>query len=116
LDTYRAYSQTRWLDEVFNTPSVHRVHHGSNTKYLDKNYGGILIIWDKLFETFQREEEKVVYGLTKNIHTHNPITINFVEYRNIWRDVKRCRTIRDKLKVIFGPLEWRPDYFKKREV
>ncbi|MEO0330490.1 MAG: sterol desaturase family protein, partial [Bacteroidota bacterium] len=51
-----------WLDELFNTPSVHRVHHGSNPKYLDKNYGGVLMIWDKLFGTFQREEEKVVYG------------------------------------------------------
>ncbi len=76
-----------WLDEVFNTPSVHRVHHGSNPQYLDKNYGGVLIIWDKLFGTFQREEEAVKYGLTKNIHTNNPITINFVEYKNIWADV-----------------------------
>jgi sterol desaturase/sphingolipid hydroxylase (fatty acid hydroxylase superfamily) len=100
-----------WLDEIFNTPSVHRVHHGSNEKYLDKNYGGILIIWDKLFGTFQREEEKVVYGLTKNIHTFNPIKINFIEYQNIWKDVKKCRTIGDKLRIIFGGLDWRPDYF-----
>lgn len=101
-----------WLDEVFNTPSVHRVHHGSNDKYLDKNYGGVLIIWDKLFGTFQREEEKVVYGLTKNINTNNPISINFIEYRNIWRDVKRCHNWRDRLRVIFGSLTWRPEYFK----
>ena len=104
-----------WLDEVFNTPSVHRVHHGSNRKYLDKNYGGLLIIWDKLFGTFQREEEKVIYGLTKNIHTNNPVTINFIEYWNILRDVRKCRTWKDALKVIFGPLEWRPDYFQKEE-
>ncbi|PKH51366.1 sterol desaturase family protein [Tenacibaculum sp. Bg11-29] len=103
-----------WLDEVFNTPSVHRVHHGSNNKYLDKNYGGFLIIWDKLFGTFQREEEKVIYGLTKNIETNNPITINFIEYKNIWKDVKMCRTKKDKLKIIFGNLIWKPDYFKDK--
>lgn len=103
-----------WLDEIFNTPSVHRVHHGSNNKYLDKNYGGFLIIWDKLFGTFQREEEKVVYGLTKNIKTNNPIMINFIEYKNIWKDVKMCRTKKDKLKIIFGNLIWKPDYFKDK--
>ena len=102
-----------WLDEIFNTPSVHRVHHGSNWKYLDKNYGGILILWDKLFGTFQREEEKVNYGLTQKIHTNNPITINFIEYKNIWKDVKKCRTWRDKWRIVFGNLVWRPDYFDK---
>ncbi len=102
-----------WLDELFNTPSVHRVHHGSNEKYLDKNYGGILIIWDKLFGTFQREEEKVIYGLTKNINSNNPITINFIEYKNIWKDVKQCRTWIDRFRIIFGGLIWRPSYFKK---
>lgn len=103
-----------WLDEVFNTPSVHRVHHGSNNKYLDKNYGGVLIIWDKLFGTFQREEEEVKYGLTKNIHTNNPITINFIEYKNIWNDVKRCRNWKDRFRIIFGDLRWRPDYFESK--
>ncbi|MBM2323254.1 MULTISPECIES: sterol desaturase family protein [Marivita] len=101
-----------WLDEVFNTPSVHRVHHGSNRQYLDKNYGGILMIWDKLFGTFEREDEKVVYGLTRNIHTNNPIKITFVEFGNIWQDVKKCRTMKDKLRIIFGGLSWRPEYFR----
>lgn len=104
-----------WLDEVFNTPSVHRVHHGSNAKYLDKNYGGILMVWDKIFMTFQREEEKVIYGLTKNIKTNNPIKINFIEYQNIWRDVKRCRNWTDRFRIIFGGLTWRPKYFKEKE-
>lgn len=104
-----------WLDEIFNTPSVHRVHHGSNEKYLDKNYGGVLIIWDKLFGTFQREEEKVVYGLTKNIHSNNPFTINFIEYKNIWRDVKKCRNWKDRFRIIFGDLVWRPDYFEEEK-
>lgn len=100
-----------WLDEIFNTPSVHRVHHGSNSQYLDKNYGGILMIWDKLFGTFEREEEKVTYGLTSNINTNNPVKITFVEFVHIWRDVKRCRTMGDRLRIIFGGLSWRPDYF-----
>ncbi|NVK09605.1 MAG: sterol desaturase family protein [Tenacibaculum sp.] len=104
-----------WLDEVFNTPSVHRVHHGSNNKYLDKNYGGFLIIWDKVFGTFQREEEKVIYGLTKNIKTNSPIKINFIEYKNIWKDVKRCKTLKHKLKIIFGNLIWKPDYFYEKK-
>ena len=101
-----------WLDEVFNTPSVHRVHHGSNRQYLDKNYGGILMIWDKLFGTFEREDEKVIYGLTRNIHTNNPVKINFVEFGNIWCDVKKCRTMGDRLRIIFGGLSWRPGYFR----
>ncbi|WP_374628915.1 sterol desaturase family protein [Pannonibacter indicus] len=101
--------QLGWLDEVFNTPSVHRVHHGSNRKYLDKNYGGVLILWDKLFGTFQREEDEVIYGLTQNINSNNPVTINFIEYRNIWRDIRRCRTWRDRFWTCFGRLTWQPD-------
>jgi len=104
-----------WLDEVFNTPSVHRVHHGSNNQYLDKNYGGVLMVWDKMFGTFQREDETVVYGLTRNIHTNNPISINISEFRNLWADVRKCRGVRDKLKIIFGGLTWRPAYFDKTE-
>jgi len=103
-----------WLDRVFNTPSIHRVHHGSNKKYLDKNYGGILIIWDRLFGTYQAEEEKVIYGLTKNIHTNNPIKITFIEFVHILSDIKKCHNYRDGLKIVFGGLSWRPKYFNKR--
>jgi sterol desaturase/sphingolipid hydroxylase (fatty acid hydroxylase superfamily) len=103
-----------WLDWFFNTPSVHRVHHGSNRKYLDKNYGGITMVWDHLFRTYQKEEEKVVYGLTKKIHTNNPLKINFIEYKNIWSDVKKCRTLKDKLHTIFGNLAWKPKYLKNK--
>ncbi len=102
-----------WLDLIFNTPSVHRVHHGSNTKYLDKNYGGITMIWDHLFGTYQKEEEKVIYGLTKPIKTNNIFKINFIEYQNIWNDVKKCRTWKDRFKIVFGGLSWRPDYFRE---
>jgi len=103
-----------WLDEVFNTPSIHRVHHGSNKQYLDKNYGGILIVWDRLFGTYQAEEEKVVYGLTRNIHTNNPIKITFIEFVHILSDIKKCHNNRDRLKIVFGGLSWRPKYFNKR--
>jgi|TARA_B110000908_G_scaffold139702_1_gene166497 sterol desaturase/sphingolipid hydroxylase (fatty acid hydroxylase superfamily) len=103
-----------WLDEVFNTPSVHRVHHGSNRQYLDKNYGGILMIWDKLFGTFAREEEKVIYGLTRDINTNNPVKITFIEFGNIWQDVNKCQTMRDSLRIIFGGLSWRPSYFRSK--
>lgn len=104
-----------WLDLLFNTPSVHRVHHGSNKKYLDKNYGGITMVWDHLFGTFQKEEEKVIYGLTKNIDTNNPFKINFIEYKYIWNDVQKCRSIKDKLRIIFGGLHWKPNYFKEEK-
>jgi len=105
-----------WLDEIFNTPSVHRVHHGSNQEYLDKNYGGVLMIWDKIFGTFKREDQKVVYGLTENINTNNPLKINFIEYKNIWEEVKLCRTFSDKCRIIFGNLAWKPSYFKKSKI
>jgi len=102
-----------WLDKIFNTPSVHRVHHGSNKKYLDKNYGGFLIVWDRLFGTYQKEEEKVVYGLTKDINTNNPLLINVIEFKSILKDLKKCKSWKDRFKIIFGNLSWRPDYFKE---
>ena len=78
----------RWFEAVFNTPSHHRVHHGSNPLYLDRNYAGILIIWDRIFGTFQPElkEEKVVYGLHSNINTYNPIKIAFKEWIDVFKD------------------------------
>jgi len=100
-----------WLDEVFNTPSVHRVHHGSNNQYLDKNYGGILMLWDKMFGTYQREEATVIYGLTRNINTNNVLKILFVEFTRIGSDYNKCRNSRDRLKIVFGGLSWRPLYF-----
>lgn len=92
------------LESVLNTPSHHRVHHGSNGPYLDRNHGSILIIWDKLFGTFEPEGERVVYGLTKNINTFNPLKIAGHEYAEMFRDVARSRTWRDRLSfVVRGP-------------
>jgi len=91
-------------EEVLNTPSHHRVHHGSQRQYIDRNHGSILIVWDRLFGTFEREGERVVYGLTTNIDTFNPVTVATHEYRDIVRDVAGSTTWRDRLSfVLRGP-------------
>ena len=92
------------LEYIMNTPSHHRVHHGSNAQYLDKNYGGIFIIWDRVFGTFEPEVEPVKYGLTKNLNTNNWVTIQFHEFGDIIRDAWRANTLRGKLRQVFaGP-------------
>jgi sterol desaturase/sphingolipid hydroxylase (fatty acid hydroxylase superfamily) len=96
----------RALERVLNTASHHRVHHGSNGRYLDKNYGGILIVWDRLFGTFEEERERVVYGLTKNITSYNPIVIAFHEYVAIAEDVARARSVREVIGYTLGPPGW----------
>lgn len=96
------------LESIFNTASNHRVHHGSNSLYIDQNYGGILIVWDRLFGTYQAETEKVIYGLTENIKTHNPIKINVIEYYRIITDLRRSQTLKERFLSLFGPPEWKP--------
>lgn len=91
------------IERLIVTPSNHRVHHGSNEKYLDKNFGVILIFWDKLFGTYQCEEEKPTYGITSNIkNSMNPFYLNFHEYKDIIADVKQGKGLREKLFFIFG--------------
>ncbi len=97
-----------WLDRIFNTPSVHRVHHGTNAQYIDKNYGGILIIWDRLFGTFEPEGEKVVYGITTPLGTSNPLTINFHEYGQIFKDAWQAKSLRNALGHLFKRPGWQP--------
>ncbi|GIV62606.1 MAG: hypothetical protein KatS3mg044_1472 [Rhodothermaceae bacterium] len=99
----------RPIEWIFNTPSHHRVHHGSDIKYLDRNHGGVLILWDRLFGTFQEEEERPTYGLTKNINTYNPLRIAFHEWADIWRDLRRPLPWRDRLRYVFGPPGWSHD-------
>lgn len=98
-----------WFERWFNTPSHHRVHHGSNVAYLDRNHGGILIVWDRLFGTFEPEHEPVRYGLTKNIETYNPIEIAFHEWRALGRDVRRARTWGEALNYLVRAPGWSPD-------
>jgi sterol desaturase/sphingolipid hydroxylase (fatty acid hydroxylase superfamily) len=96
-----------WLEWVLNTPSHHRVHHGSNPRYLDKNYGGVLIVWDRWFGSFQAEDEPVVYGLTKNIGTYNLWTIAFHEWVDLAADVRRARGA-DRLRHALRGPGWQP--------
>ena len=98
-----------FLEWILSTPSHHRVHHASNIKYLDKNMGMFLIIWDGLFGTFAKEDEVVVYGLTANIHSYNPITMVFHEWKAIVKDVIKTKGIKNKLGYIFGPPGWSHD-------
>ena len=83
----------RWFEYLFNTPSHHRVHHASNPRYLDRNYAGVLMVWDRMFGTFaeERDEEPPRYGIVKNIGTFNPIRIAFHEWISIVRDVFASR-------------------------
>ena len=97
------------LEFVFNTPSHHRVHHGSNPEYLDRNHGGILIIWDRLFGTFAPERARVRYGLTENIRTFKPHVIAFHEWIAMARDARRAPTWRAALGYLLRPPGWRHD-------
>ncbi|WP_161971799.1 sterol desaturase family protein [Algoriphagus kandeliae] len=92
-----------FLDLIFNTPSNHRVHHGSNPHYLDKNMGGILILFDHIFGTYQPEVEKPIYGITHNIHTKNPAKIILHEYIEIVRNLSKISNFKSKIHFLFGP-------------
>jgi sterol desaturase/sphingolipid hydroxylase (fatty acid hydroxylase superfamily) len=98
-----------WFEAVFNTPSHHRVHHARNPRYLDRNYAGVLIIWDKLFGTFQPEldEEPCRYGIVKNLGTFNILRVAFHEWVSIAQDL--VRQPRHALGWLFGPPGWSPD-------
>ncbi|MGZ4035667.1 MAG: sterol desaturase family protein [Bacteroidia bacterium] len=104
-----------FLEYFMSTPSHHRVHHASNVKYLDKNMGMVLIIWDRLFGTFAPEEEneKVIFGLTENIKTYHPIKMVFHEWINIFNDLKKASSFKAKIMYIIGPPGWSHDGSKK---
>lgn len=101
-----------WLEYILVTPSHHRVHHGSNPKYLDKNMGMFLIIWDKLFGTFQPElpadvYQPIQYGLTKNLESPNPLSIIFHEWKQIWLDItQKGISLKTRFQYLFGPPGW----------
>ncbi|HEY5014170.1 MAG TPA: sterol desaturase family protein [Acidimicrobiia bacterium] len=94
------------FEKLFNTPSHHRVHHGSNQQYIDRNHGSILIAWDRLFGTFEPEAEPVVYGLTTNLDTFNPVRVAGHEHFEMLRDVARSQTWRDRLSFVFRGPGW----------
>ncbi|MEL6924189.1 MAG: sterol desaturase family protein, partial [Bacteroidota bacterium] len=100
----------RWFEYLFNTPSHHRVHHGRNPKYIDRNYAGIWIIWDRLFGTFKEEEERPVYGITTPLKSWNPVYANFAHYIQLFHSVRQSRSVGDGLKMLFNKPGWFPDY------
>jgi sterol desaturase/sphingolipid hydroxylase (fatty acid hydroxylase superfamily) len=91
------------LEWIFNTPSHHRVHHGSNQKYIDKNYGNLLIVWDRIFGTFEPEDEPVKFGLVNNVETFNPTKITFMAWSSMLDDIKSKNNFSEMLSAIFGP-------------
>lgn len=96
------------IEFFFTTPSHHRVHHGRNEKYIDKNYGSTFIIWDRIFGTFQPEEEQSDYGITTPPKNYNPIWLNFHEWVGIFKDLKKAKSIKDVFKITFGyPGSWK---------
>ncbi|MFD2936476.1 sterol desaturase family protein [Spirosoma flavum] len=102
-----------FIEFIFNTPSHHRVHHGSDLNYLDKNHAGVLVIWDRIFGTFELEHNRPTYGLTSNINSHNPVRIAFHEWVAIGQDLRGARSFRDALGYIFGPPGWSHDGSRK---
>jgi alkylglycerol monooxygenase len=98
----------KWFEFIFNTPSHHRVHHGRNPKYIDKNHAGSLIIWDRMFGTFQAEEERPTYGITKPINSWNPIFANFSHYVEMGKDLKQIPGWGDRIKYLFMKPGWLP--------
>lgn len=97
------------LEWVLNTPSHHRVHHGREPKYIDKNHAGVLIIWDRLFGTFQKEEEKPVYGITTPVQSWNPVYAQVQHFGNIWADWQKVRGW-DKIRLLYKKPGWLPNY------
>ncbi|MCA8886122.1 MAG: sterol desaturase family protein, partial [Hyphomonadaceae bacterium] len=118
---YQFWIHTELIDRmgpfewVFNTPSHHRVHHATNAKYLDANYAGVLIIWDRMFGSFVPEDdnEKPHYGIVSQLGTFNPFRVAFHEWLGIWRDVTHARSFGEMIGYVFGPPGWSPDGSRK---
>lgn len=100
-----------WYENFFVTPSNHRVHHGQNDQYIDKNYGGVFILWDRFFGTFQEEldDVPVVYGIKKPVHSWNPVWANVHYYVQLYRDALHTKSWKDKIQVWFKRTGWRPE-------
>lgn len=96
----------RPIEAIFNTPSHHRVHHGSNPEYIDKNYAGIFIVWDKLFGTFAPEKAKVNYGITEPINTINPIKVFFFGYKKLFSQMLSAPSFTDSIRYLYKPPGW----------
>jgi sterol desaturase/sphingolipid hydroxylase (fatty acid hydroxylase superfamily) len=105
------------IEYIFTTPSHHRVHHSKNEKYLDKNYGSTLIIWDRIFGTFEEEIEKPVYGITKPIDTYNPFMLVFHEWIALFKDMTKAKSAKHAFQMAFGsPVDYHKTEMKKMKV
>ena len=111
LHTEMIYKFPKFIEYTLNTPSNHRVHHACNPRYLDRNHGGVLMIWDHIFGTYveEVEEEPVKYGLVKDLNSKNPFYIAFQEWIHMWQDVKTDRSPKEVLLYLFGPPGWSHD-------
>lgn len=118
LKVYQFWVHTRYfgklgiVETIMVTPSSHRVHHGTQIKYLDKNHGGIFIIWDKMFGTFVEETDEPIYGLTKPVRSFNPITVNLHVYYDIFKNLFKVKSIGDGLGLFFKNPGWKPEYLR----
>jgi sterol desaturase/sphingolipid hydroxylase (fatty acid hydroxylase superfamily) len=97
-----------WVEGILSTPSAHRVHHGMNDLYLDRNHGGILMLWDRIFGTYQRETEIVVYGVRHPYDSFDPVGAHTFWLRQLWRDARATTSLKDSLRIWFMPTGWRP--------
>ncbi|MEM6804474.1 MAG: sterol desaturase family protein [Bacteroidota bacterium] len=97
------------FEKIFMTPSQHRVHHGSDEIYLDKNFGALFSIWDRMFGTFQEEKHRPTYGLTKAINTINPIKVHLVEYVDIFKDIRKAKGFKEAWNYLVKPPGWKPE-------
>ncbi len=113
--TLQIFVHTQWvgrlpavIEWLFNTPSNHRVHHGRNPRYIDRNMGGVLMVWDHLFGTYAAEDpaEPPEYGVVRQIHSHNLVTLTFHEFVSIFCDMARPGPLSQRLKHLWGPPEW----------
>ena len=98
----------RPIEAVMNTPSHHRVHHGSNERYIDKNYAGMFIIWDRLFGTFAEEKEPVIYGITEPVNSVNPFVVFLHGFVRLWRQLAATPGFGNKMALLFQPPDWQP--------
>ena len=97
------------IEWVMVTPSAHRVHHGVNEEYLNKNFGNLFIIWDRIFGTYAEEKEAVIFGLTNNVKTFNPLRITVFSWVQFINDFKQSKNLRGKFMSFFGSPEWSPE-------
>lgn len=108
----QAIGKLGWLEYVLNTPSIHRVHHARNDRYIDRNYAGVLVIWDRLFGSYVDEDanEAPVYGIVEPLRTYNPLRATFHEWASMARDVGRVHGWRNRLNALFAPPAWAAQY------